>query len=67
MQEYYLEAAQKVSDLAEEYSGDYGLATILRAGSARITELARENAGLIVKSASTDKMKAVVNSANKSE
>lgn len=56
MHEYYLDAAQRISNLADEYSGDYGLATILMVGSARITKLAKEQTGLILKTSSLDKM-----------
>ena len=56
MNEHYLEAAQKVSSLAEEYSEDYVLSTILRSGSARIVNLAKENHGLIIKTSSSGKI-----------
>lgn len=59
MHEHYLEAAQKVSSLAEEYSEDYALATILRTGSSRIVQLAKENHGLIIKTSSSGQMNAV--------
>ena len=56
MHEHYLEAAQKVSSLAEEYSEDYVLSTILHSGSARIVKLAQENHGLIIKTSSSGKI-----------
>ena len=49
---YYLEAADKISDLAEEYSHDYDLSNILRAGAVRIMEL---SGSFIIKKASLDK------------
>lgn len=54
MHEYYLEAAEKVSNLANEYSTDYNLSTILMVGSAKIAKLANEDKGLIFKIGSSD-------------
>jgi hypothetical protein len=47
----YLEAAEKISDLADEYSHDYQLACILRAGASRIMEL---SGTFIIKTASVE-------------
>lgn len=46
----YAEAAQKIINLANEYSGDYGLETILIAGATRINELAKKEVNLMIKS-----------------
>jgi hypothetical protein len=49
MHEDYLKAAEIISNLAREYSDDYKLASILRLGSIKITELAQKETGLILK------------------
>ena len=51
MKDLYVEAARKISELADEYSEDYHLSTILRVGSVKITGLAQEKTGLILKNA----------------
>jgi len=55
---FYLEAAEKISDLADEYSYDYKLATILRAGASRIMEL---SGTFIIKIASEEDIKLAAN------
>jgi thiamine pyrophosphokinase len=45
----YLEAADRVSELANEFMDDYDLATVLRAGSSKIMQKAQENNLLIMK------------------
>lgn len=47
----YLEAADKVSQLANEYSQDYELATILRAGSSKIMQIVQDKNLLMCKTA----------------
>ena len=49
MHEDYLKAADEVSKLAEQYSNDYNLASILRLGSIKIIELAKKESGLLLK------------------
>ncbi len=48
----YIIAAEKVSNLAEEYQDDYNLANLLRAGSSKIMKLAQKDNGTIIKSSS---------------
>jgi hypothetical protein len=50
----YLEAADRVSELANEFMDDYDLATVLRAGSSKIMQKAQENNLLILKIAETE-------------
>lgn len=48
----YISAAEKVSNLADEFSYDYDLATLLRAGSSKLMKLAQEKGAAMVKSSS---------------
>ena len=53
MKNYYLEAAGRVSDLADKFSDNNDLANVLRAGSSKITKLAGER-GVLLKNASVE-------------
>jgi len=52
MSNEYVSAAQKVGNLADEFSEDYDLATLLRAGSSKLMKLAQKN-GVLMKSSSS--------------
>jgi len=52
---YYLEAAERISDLADEYANiDNNLANVLRAGASRILEL---SGSFMIKTASVEDKK----------
>jgi len=53
MTNHYLEAAGRVSDLADKFSDNNDLANVLRAGSFKITKLAHEH-GVLLKKASVE-------------
>lgn len=51
MSNEYISAAEKVGNLADEFSEDYDLATLLRASSSKLMKLAQQN-DTIMKSSS---------------
>lgn len=53
MKNDYLEAAERVSELANRFSDNGSLANILRAGSSKIIKLANER-GVLLKKASVE-------------
>lgn len=54
MKNYYLEAAERVSDLANKCNDNTDLANVLRAGSSKITKLAHKHGVLLLKKASVE-------------
>lgn len=62
MSNEYISAAKKVSSLADEFSEDYELVTLLRAGSSKLIKLAQKNSALMKASLNQNKeYKKVVN------